>query len=212
MLNRCRAGQGLTKADIAVLSKPGDPNDRAHQSAVALMCKNGEVDRINNIEFNRLDEAVHFEYQCWDDFEWKQGKGLGILDSKTDKILSDDGHPILKELKDHRLATKLELRIGAVVALVTNLDIEAGLCNGSQGRVVDFQPHDRWILRSTRKEAGAMKAHIIEDFIVAQFAAYQQLSYPVVEFDAAHGRPSTRRTIYPACLMTDKRDTKSILS
>jgi hypothetical protein len=98
MLNRCRAGQGLTETDIAVPSKPGDPNDCAYQSAVALMCKNDEVDRINNIEFNRLDEAVHFEYQCWDDFEWKQGKGLGILDSKTDTMLSDDGHIILKEL------------------------------------------------------------------------------------------------------------------
>jgi hypothetical protein len=175
------------------------------------MCKNDEVNRINKIEFNRLDEAVHFECQCWDDFKWKQGKGLGILDSKTDKMLSDDGHPILKELKDHRLATKLGLRIGAVVALVTNLDIEAGLCNGSQDRVVDFQPHDAWVLRSIRKEAGAMKAHILEDLIMVQLAAYHQLAYPVVEFDAAHGRPSTRRAIYPASLMTDKRDTKSHL-
>jgi hypothetical protein len=48
MLNRCRAGQGLITADIDVLSKPGDPNDHAYQSAVALMCINKEIESKEN--------------------------------------------------------------------------------------------------------------------------------------------------------------------
>jgi ATP-dependent DNA helicase PIF1 len=124
-------------------------------------------------------------------------------------MVSDHGHETLKELKDHCLAAKLELRIGTVVALVTNLDIDAGLCNGSQGRVVAFQKHDPQMVESIKKKAGPMKADRIEDFIVAQLDAYGKLEYPVVECDAAHGRPSTNRIIYPDCLMTDKRNSQS---
>lgn len=78
---------------------------------------------------------------------------------------SQNDHATLKELKDHSLATKLELRRGTVVTLITNLDINAGLCNGSQGRVVAFEEHHQSKIAALMKKAGDTKAANIASFI-----------------------------------------------
>jgi ATP-dependent DNA helicase PIF1 len=41
-------------------------------------------------------------------------------------------------LREHRYAEKVELKPGMLIVLLTNLDMGAGLCNGSQGIVAGF--------------------------------------------------------------------------
>ena len=47
-------------------------------------------------------------------------------------------------LKDCQALPKQELKVGAQVVLLQNLDLKQRLCNGSRGVVVDFVSMDHW--------------------------------------------------------------------
>jgi ATP-dependent DNA helicase PIF1 len=93
---------------------------------VKLMSLRKQVDEVNSREL----AAIEFEprtWECYDSYQMLDLNHISIYQPwETDQ-----------PLKDHKLPEKLELKIGAKVVLLINL--EAGLVNGSQGEVIDFE-------------------------------------------------------------------------
>lgn len=92
--------------------------------------------KVNTDNFNRLQTPI-VTYQTLDGFIWRH-KEHPHLEHYSDR--STDGS--LVALKDHRLERRVQLRIGMLVVLQVNLDLRAGLCNGSQGIICGFENYD----------------------------------------------------------------------
>ena len=85
-------------------------------------------------------------YECHDEFAWKRDlhpdlENRGVRKDNGRYQGREDGP--LKALQDHRFEERLELKINTLVILLVNLNIEAGLVNGAQGKVVGFQPYSQ---------------------------------------------------------------------
>jgi ATP-dependent DNA helicase PIF1 len=90
-----------------------------------LFSKNMDVNRINDQELDKLAESgIEFrEY---------------IMDIVTYVKPNDIVHTIEKFKKNCNAPEVLQLCVGAQVMLLKNLDLDAGLANGSRGVVIDF--------------------------------------------------------------------------
>lgn len=133
ILQKLRIGSGLTEADRKLLlDHPCDVTD-----AVKLFPTRDEVRRINQTEFDKLQTTKH-SYVCLDYFSLSakhphtQSKGRRM-----------PPHGSLEALREHKLDVLLEFKRGMLVVLLVNLDIDAGLVNGSQGRIVGFEAYDK---------------------------------------------------------------------
>ena len=85
-----------------------------------LECRNSAVDNANYCEMAKLPGDTH-TFKSWD------------------KTMNSYG---IKLLKNCQAPTQLDLKIGAQVMLLKNIDLERGLANGSRGVVVRFQRPD----------------------------------------------------------------------
>lgn len=121
-------------------------------------------------------------------------------------------------MEEHRLRRELSVKPAMVVVLQINLDIGAGLCNGSQGIICGFEKFD---------EAKLPKAQLSDDSIppwqalrgkhaelreeqIRKFAYRQRVkAWPRVRFH--NGK---KRTIFPTCIVTSlgDREPYSLLS
>lgn len=131
ILQKLRVGTVLSTDDRRLLLD--HPCDVAN--AVKLFPRRMEVKRINDTEFDRLKTPKH-SYLCLDYFYWNETHGN--LQSKGIRNRFDDS---LDALREHRLEATVEYKIGMLVVLLVNLDIAAGLVNGSQGRIVGFEQY-----------------------------------------------------------------------
>ena len=87
-----------------------------------LECRNRDVDKANQREMNSLPGKVHSF-------------------SARDRGLNDT---YKAQLKHCQAPATLDLKVGAQVMLLKNIDLEKGLANGSRGVVVRFQrPHNQ---------------------------------------------------------------------
>lgn len=103
------------------------------------------VDRINQFEFAKIDETEHvFNQMVKTDvkFDIDTGKPfdeetLRICENATIEEIEQE-----KEMLKSQMSTVCQERVllkkGAVVMCVANLDIDLGICNGSQGRIIDI--------------------------------------------------------------------------
>lgn len=131
ILQKLRIGKPLTNADRQLLlDHPCDV-----KNAVKLFPTREEVRRINQTEFDRLVTAKR-DYRCLDYFRWNEEHG-----NLRDKDRRSPVDNSLIALREHRLETKVEFKAGMLVVLLVNLDITNGLVNGSQGRVIGFEPY-----------------------------------------------------------------------
>jgi ATP-dependent DNA helicase PIF1 len=106
-----------------------------------LECRNREVDKANELEMDKLPGEVHSF-------------------SARDSAINDT---YKAQLKHCQAPAQLDLKVGAQVMLLKNIDLEKGLANGSRGVVVRFQrPHS-------------------ENEIPTGF---KKLEFPVVRFDS----------------------------
>lgn len=132
ILQKLRVGTVLTNEDRQLLlNHPCDVTN-----AVKLFPRRLEVKRINDTEFDRLNTQKH-GYTCLDYFAWNEVHGN--LQSKGIRNRFDDS---LEALREHRLENIVEYKVGMLVVLLVNLDITAGLVNGSQGRIIGFEQYD----------------------------------------------------------------------
>ena len=122
ILNELRVGK-LSNRSAALLRKLKhtdlSPWTRGGVEPTRLNCYNADVDRINDAALARLHAG---------------GDGLRTFDAQ------DSGaEPYLGSLrKNGAFPERLQLKVGAQVMLLVNLDVEAGLVNGSRGVVTGF--------------------------------------------------------------------------
>lgn len=105
------------------------------------------VDRINQYEFSKIEETEHaFNQMVKTDVRFNIDDGKPF-DEETQKICASATREEIEQetelLKSQVLSIcpeRVVLKKGAVVMCVANLDIDLGICNGSQGKVVDIIP------------------------------------------------------------------------
>ena len=153
------------------------------EGAVKLFPSRSQVAAVNDREFARLDSPIE-TYHCRDHFQ--HNAEHCELAEKTEKNYKDD---TLVAHEDHRYEAKLKIRVGMLVLLLINLDLQVGLVNGSQGRVIGFaEPPKRKDARPNPTiEYGMYKIARVEEFIARKSIK----RYPVVRF--LNGQ---ERTIY----------------
>lgn len=147
ILQKCRMGERLSREDSDLLM---DHKCMVHH-ATKLYATRNEVNEVNTREFNRLNGQKHV-FWCLDEFKWQQERHPHFArKGARDPRGSRPPGPLL-ELSDHRFADCVELKRGMLVVLLVNLDLEAGLCNGSQGIICGFEPYSPDTLPRARKD------------------------------------------------------------
>ena len=93
-------------------------NDDAEKIIPTLLeCRNRDVDKANEREMAKLPGEIH-------------------TFKSRDRAVND---AMKGQLKGCQAPPQLDLKIGAQVMLLKNIDLEKGLANGSRGVVVGFQ-------------------------------------------------------------------------
>jgi len=121
LLNAVRWGQCTDEIERALMAtRKNDLNEAGGLKATRLYAKNMQVDEINN-------------------------RSLFELDGKLEAYKAEDTgeYNFVEQLKKNCLAPeKLDLKVGAQVMLLKNLDPERNLINGTRGVVSGFQTND----------------------------------------------------------------------
>jgi len=104
---------------------------------------NSDADRVNQIMFMKLKEDEHpYALSTRHDLQTFVESGLPIppeLIERCSTLSREDAEAQLNLLMETcKLSHDLRLKKGAFVMCLANLDIDAGICNGSQGVIVDF--------------------------------------------------------------------------
>ncbi|KKY32960.1 putative atp-dependent dna helicase pif1 [Diaporthe ampelina] len=128
LLNECRLGEVFTPEEVNLLMN----HETNIAGAVELYSTRDEVRLVNERGFQRLD-AQPYSFQCRDTFVWNR-KEHPHLERRGER----HGDGSLKSLDEHSMDRRVELKCGMPVVLLVNLDVERGLCNGSQGIIVGW--------------------------------------------------------------------------
>jgi ATP-dependent DNA helicase PIF1 len=102
-----------------------------------------KVESVNNYMFSHLKtEEYEYGYIAKTDCVtyMDNNSPISLEDIEVGKFLTPDERQIeIKMLLNQSLISDtLNLKVGAVVMCTANLDLDAGICNGSQGIIVDF--------------------------------------------------------------------------
>ncbi|KAJ0119545.1 hypothetical protein J7T55_013748 [Diaporthe amygdali] len=221
MLQKCRLGHKMKESEISLLM---DHKCRVSQ-ATKLYSTRREANDVNRTAFNQL-KGVKLVYWCHDSFLWReshphlQKKGMpGDWGNESEIAAPPDTKRPLYALEDHRWAKCVQLKRGMLVVLLTNLDLEAGLCNGSQGVICSFENYDPKMLpmketinsrgqrkvepqpgqRIVRGEHAPIQEAEIKQFITSESAPVKK--WPVVQF-----HNGVRRTVYAECSINQLGD------
>lgn len=133
MLQKGRLGHKFAQTEVDLLL-----NHACNiENAVWLSSRRKEVNDRNNSEFAKL-KSEELNYWCIDKFDCAHEDLRG-----TAKPVYWGGPPPerrpLDKLSEHRYSNCLSLKLGMPVILLKNVDLQAGLCNGSQGVIVGFE-------------------------------------------------------------------------
>lgn len=131
LLQKCRLGLQLNDTEIKLLTSPDGKTD---SHPVKLFPTRAEVREVNDAEFRRL-LAPPQVYKSVDIFLWNEEEHP-YLEDKQQKAA--DGS--LKALSDHNFEVELHLKKDMQVLLLHNIDLGKGLCNGTQGKIIGFEP------------------------------------------------------------------------
>lgn len=104
-----------------------------------LFSRNFDVDKINTTNLNAITTEQKF-YKATTLFEPRRWHDEGNLGEPPAKGSDSANFAISKLNQDATYAETLELRLGAQVMLITNMDTAVGLVNGSRGLIVGFEP------------------------------------------------------------------------
>ncbi|KAI6911419.1 hypothetical protein KC318_g4242 [Hortaea werneckii] len=132
ILFRLWLGKQLTSGEICLL------NDHEYTGIgpVKLYSTKREVHEENLKETRKLP-GRKLKYTALDRFD--HNKDHSYLEYKNGR--SEDGKHLVA-LQEHKYEPSVELKFGMHVMLLSNLDIEKGLVNGSVGTVIAFKQHN----------------------------------------------------------------------
>ncbi|KAJ2894691.1 hypothetical protein MKZ38_007309 [Zalerion maritima] len=178
ILNNLRKGKPPSPEDSKLLM---DPNRGVKTgNAIRLYPTKAEVSRWNEERFKYLKtEPVPFATH--DSFIWNRA-AHPWLESKGDRHRYDNS---LKALNDHRFEPRVVLKRGMLVVLLSNLDLNAGLVNGSTGIICGFEPKTKVNPPEKQGSDDKQRSYTV-DIINGQVREYisrpQVKVYPVVKF------------------------------
>jgi ATP-dependent DNA helicase PIF1 len=132
ILNKLRMGIRLLPVETELLLN----HESETRNAIQLFATRAEVNKVNEERFRAL-RSVERTYKCLDHFRWNDAHGN--LKSKGEYKAPDGS---LQALAEHRFESLIRLKKGMLVVLLHNLDIGAGLVNGSQGTIQGFEDYD----------------------------------------------------------------------
>lgn len=201
ILQKCRLGERLGEAEIHLLL-----NHECHVAqATQLFCTRREAEAVNQAEFYKLPGPPHtywaqdrLELHPWHHYlsskkqctDWKSVWGAVPPSRRLP----------LKCLDEHRFSECLQLKQGMLVVLLANIDLEAGLCNGSQGIICGFEKYKpKRNLRPLRGEHASLMEREIREFITNGSAPNKK--WPIVQF-----HNGIIRTIHAECSVTELGD------
>ncbi|KAI7664806.1 hypothetical protein KC319_g7367 [Hortaea werneckii] len=179
--------------------------------AVKLFPTNREADAENEKGLAAISHPKRTFY-CHDRFDWQER----LHPHLKPKSYRNNETGVLRGCEDHRYLAELVMKVGMLVMLVANVDLDQGLANGTQGKLISFKKYDPRRLQSrnahapdywpkTGGEGGKYRDLRAQEWIRKQDAVEgtedadadecRQLKYlPQVRFH--NGKV---RTIYPVC-------------
>ena len=135
ILNEVRMGSLSEKSEEILRSRMGIDWHADKIQPTLLFSRNYDVDKINEKNLAYLtNESRVFEVATI--FDKTRLNGEFAPDNNSDIV----GFAIKRLDNDATYMNPLELKIGAQVMLLTNMDQSEGLVNGSRGIIVDFEP------------------------------------------------------------------------
>lgn len=135
VLSEVRMGQ-LSDESEAILRSRMNTDWRSESiKPTVLFSRNADVDKVNDVNMSALETDVHtfaavtvIDKSKWTDEEMTMpAASSDIFKWSVNKLDTDAPYTV-----------SLELRLGAQVMLLTNMDIDKGLVNGSRGIITDF--------------------------------------------------------------------------
>jgi len=139
ILNEIRLGS-VSEESHSILKTRTNTNWRDETiQPTLLFSRNFEVDRINEKNLTAITEDAH-RFKADTIFEpkrWYDEQNFGVPAAKGSDIAD---FAVAKLNQDATYSETLELRVGAQVMLIINLDMDAGLVNGSRGVITGFEP------------------------------------------------------------------------
>ena len=196
ILNKVRVGDPLSSHEDKLL-RDHETTETDYRS-VKICPKREQVSNENVRMLDKL-EGPEYRFQCVDGGYWNEEMHPELEECWARMPPGDNTCPFVaycsEESDRHRLDDVARLKVGMPVILLTNLDLEQGLANGSRGEVVAFvdleerelSEHVEWL---RVRNHGQHQADQIKLFV--ERAADKCL--PLVRFDNGH-----ERTIYPHC-------------
>lgn len=163
------------------------------EGAVKLFPLKEEVRKVNAMALATIERPA-LTFKCFDNFWWNQKHAT--LRDKGIRCLKPMDHA-LEALVEHTFESKLVLKEGMLVILLFNLDLSAGLANGSQGTIVGFEKHDPAQIPDAQGDHATRKNGLVREYI--KRAAIQE--WPIVRF-----LNGMTRTIHPKCMMNEFGD------
>lgn len=214
ILHTVRSGAKFSDAQEALIF--GHESDV--EQAVRIFTTNHDADRTNEAELAKL-ETEEVTYDCIDSFMWHHSLHPELEDEGTFARVAGPSSTFLK-YKHHRFRPQTTLKKNMLVILQANLDLSAGLANGSQGRIVDFEASIAEKLPRAFKH-GKDCSRIGERLLTGDHKQWQERQvsnfihqarkkvWPVVEFSNG-----VKRLIHAHCEITELGDDKpySIMS
>jgi len=147
ILNEVRRGELSEQSNAALMSRVGIPYDPEQHGGVLLPMKlfptRNQVQRVNEYQYGLVEETEHVysshiqtNVRCYvDNREIFEAEVMLKCMSMTSADVEYESQNLLKQLP---VEGNVCLKVGVPVMCLVNLDIEAGIANGSVGVVVDF--------------------------------------------------------------------------
>jgi ATP-dependent DNA helicase PIF1 len=147
ILREIRRGQ-LSDENAAILrehvSRPFDETQYGGCKLAKLFPIRTKVDNVNTYEFNKLN-SMEYEYEYIPMLHCRtyldgSGKNIDMFDMAKARLFDKEDYDreVKALMSQSQTPDKLSLKEGSSVMSTTNLDVERGICNGTQGIVVGF--------------------------------------------------------------------------
>lgn len=106
------------------------------------------VDYINQVMFDKLESDqteynIEQIYDCRVYLETGNGVEPEVLESCNNMTATEKEYEMNSLLSSAQCSEHLKLKVGALVMCTANIDMENGICNGSQGIIIDLVGQDK---------------------------------------------------------------------